>query len=72
VNQSSLIAGALLAAFVLYLAAANRLTVYTGVLWGNTAAPVPSGGTSSGSGGTISTTLSTLGKIAPYIAAAGG
>jgi hypothetical protein len=33
-NQSSFIAGTLLAAFVLYLAANNRLATYTKVLWG--------------------------------------
>lgn len=38
-NQSSFIITALLAGFILYLAAKNRLTAYTAVLWG--AAPAP-------------------------------
>lgn len=33
-NQSSFIAAFLLAGFVLFLAANNRLTAYTAVLWG--------------------------------------
>lgn len=37
-NQSAFIVGALLAGFVLYLAANKRLAVYTGVLWGSTGA----------------------------------
>jgi hypothetical protein len=41
-NQSSYIAAALLAGFVLFLAAKGRLTAYTAVLWGATAAPVSS------------------------------
>ncbi len=48
-SQSSLIVAALLAGFVLYLAAKGRLTTYTGVLWGQTAAPLP-GGSSTSSG----------------------
>lgn len=47
-NQSSFIVGALLAGFVLYLAAKGRLTAYTNVLWGPTAAPVGSGGNGTG------------------------
>lgn len=43
-NQSSFIAGALLGGFVLYLAAQGRLSVYSAVLWGNTAAPVAGSG----------------------------
>jgi len=43
-NQSTFIAGALLGGFVLYLAAQSRLSVYTAVLWGNTAAPVAGSG----------------------------
>jgi hypothetical protein len=43
VSQSGYIAGGLLLAFVLYLAAKGRLGVYAAVLWGNTAQPVPSG-----------------------------
>ena len=41
-NQSGTIAAALLAGFVLYLAARDRLKVYAAVLWGNTEAQLPS------------------------------
>lgn len=41
-NQSGTIAAALLAGFVLYLAARDRLKVYAAVLWGDTEAPLPS------------------------------
>lgn len=41
-NQSSIIAASLLAGFVLYLAANDRLKVYAAVLWGDTKAPLPS------------------------------
>lgn len=41
-NQSGVIAAAILAAFVLFLAARGRLGVYTAVLWGGTSAPLPS------------------------------
>ena len=40
-NQSGFIAACLLAAFVLYVAAKGRLVEYTAVLWGDTAAPLP-------------------------------
>lgn len=40
-NQSTIIAGCLFATFVLFLAANNRLSAYTAVLWGNTALPNP-------------------------------
>jgi len=40
-SQSGFIAALLLAAFILYLAAQNRLTTYAAVLWGPTAAPPP-------------------------------
>jgi hypothetical protein len=36
VSQSAIILGALLAGFVLYLAAKNRLGTYVAVLWGPT------------------------------------
>lgn len=55
-SQSTYIAAALLACFVLYLAAKNRLSAYTAVLWGATAQTPPAGpsskssGSSSGSG----------------------
>lgn len=56
-DQGPFIAGALLAAFVLWLAANNRLNTYTAVLWGPTAAATPTGGnsSSSSSGGSSST-----------------
>lgn len=41
-TQSGYIAAALLAGFVLYLAARGRLNAYSAVLWGPTAAPKPS------------------------------
>jgi hypothetical protein len=40
-SQSGYIAALLLAAFVLFLAAQNRLTTYAGVLWGATSKPIP-------------------------------
>jgi hypothetical protein len=49
VNQSTFIAGALLAGFVLYVAAKGRLATYSAVLWGPTNEPVPSGGSTSAS-----------------------
>lgn len=42
-SQSGFIAGTLLAAFILWLAVNDRLSAYTAVLWGDTAAPKPSG-----------------------------
>lgn len=63
-SQSAFIATALLAGFVLWLAAKNRLGVYTGVLWGKTADPTPSGGGSSGGGSSVGNTISTVGKVA--------
>lgn len=44
-SQSGFILAALLAGFVLFLAARNRLGVYTGVIWG-----APAGSSSGGSG----------------------
>jgi hypothetical protein len=41
VSQSTFIAGALIAGFVLFLAARNRLSTYAAVLWGSTGAQVP-------------------------------
>lgn len=49
-SQSAVIGGALLAGFVLFLAARNRLTVYERVLWGAKSAPAPAA-KSGGSGG---------------------
>ena len=39
--HSTTIVAAMLGAFVLYLAAKNRLASYAAVLWGSTAQPVP-------------------------------
>lgn len=41
--QSSVIAGALAAALLFWLAANNRLTAYASILWGPTVQPTPSG-----------------------------
>ena len=49
-SQSGFIAGMLLAAFIVWLAINDRLSVYTGVLWGNTAAPKPTGNISDQNG----------------------
>lgn len=49
-SQSTVIAAALLAGFVLFLAARNRLGAYVAVLWGATAAPEPAASSPSGSG----------------------
>jgi hypothetical protein len=40
-NQSAYLAAALLAGFVLFVAARGRLVTYADVLWGNTKAPLP-------------------------------
>lgn len=66
-NQSSIIAGTLLAAFVLFVAARGRLKAYTGVLWGATAAPKPTGG----SGGESKSNTGGLPEIIPGSADAG-
>lgn len=51
-SQSSLLVGLLAAAFLLYVAASGRLTVYTNVLWGKPQASGSGGsGSSGGSGG---------------------
>ena len=71
-NQSGTIAAALLAGFVLYLAARDRLKVYAAVLWGNTEAQLPShspsvpgfpapGATGGGAGGSPGLSLPGLG-----------
>lgn len=60
-SQSGIIAASLLGAFLLFLAAKNRLGTYTAVLWGNTASPLPkdtssksgSGSGSSGGSGSV-------------------
>lgn len=49
-SQSTYIVATLLAGFVLFLAARDRLSAYTAVLWGATTQAAPSGPSSSGSG----------------------
>jgi hypothetical protein len=63
VSQSSFIAAALIAAFVLWLARNNRLGAYTAVLWGATAQPTPTGSASS-SPSASGVTASQLGSVA--------
>ena len=55
-NQSSFIAAVLLAGFVLYLAAKNRLGAYTAVFFGPTQAPLPTWSAAS-AGSTAQTAL---------------
>ena len=62
-SQSTFIAGALLAGFVLFLAANNRLATYTAVLWGATAAPEPSGSSGSSSSSSTGDTASALAEF---------
>lgn len=68
-SQSSSIVGFLLVAFVLFIAAKGKLPNYTAVLWGNTKAPPPSGGTSSGGSGGILGTVKTGIEIGKTVAA---
>lgn len=49
-SQSTLIVGLLAAGFLIYLAANNRLGVYTNVLWGPAPAASGAGGSGAGSG----------------------
>lgn len=85
-SQSGYIAALLLAAFVLFLAARNRLGVYAAVLWGDTAKPVPgtqdapfvapsvappSGSGPSGLLGSVTGVLGTGGGIAGLLGDAG-
>lgn len=69
-SQSSFIAAALLAGFVLYLAANSRLSVYSAVLWGATTSPVvspvSSGGGSSG-GSSVASAVKTAAKVAQVV-----
>lgn len=71
VSQSTLIIGLLAGGFLLYLAANDRLSTYTNVLWG--AAPTASsdsgGGGGGGSGGFPGNLLSTAAQVFPYVAA---
>lgn len=70
-SQSGFIAALLLAAFILFLAAQDRLVKYAAVLWGDTSKPInkpaPSGG-SGGSSGGGSDPLKSLGDAATVAA----
>lgn len=68
-SQSGTIAATLLAGFVLYLAARDRLKVYAGVLWGDTAAPLPKAPEKSGGGGGIVGDIVDGAKTAATVAA---
>ena len=64
-NQSSFIVGALLAGFVIYLAAKGRLSTYAGILWGPTSAALPSAsGGSSNSNSVMNSAVNTAGNVA--------
>lgn len=69
-SQSGIIAGALLAAFIFWLAVNNRLQTYTGVLWGPTAAPKPTGNSTSSPGPAIPGIAPGAGAVKPSGAAA--
>ena len=60
-NQSSYIAAFLLAGFVLFLAANNRLSAYAAVLWGSPAPPTSTGGGTGSTQATGSSNSSTPG-----------
>jgi len=79
-SQSSYITAMLLAGFIIFVAAKNRLSTYTAILWGATTAPKPSGGLFGG-GGSSSSSSSGLADwntfmqgakdaatVAPYVA----
>lgn len=69
-SQSTFVATALLAGFVLFLAAEGRLPEYGAALWGNTKASTPSSkGSSGGIFGKALGAVKTAGEIA---AIAGG
>ena len=72
-SQSGFIAALLLAAFVLYLAAQNRLVTYANVLWGNTGKPIPKPAPqqSNSGGGIIDKLTSSAGSAAEVAALAG-
>jgi hypothetical protein len=66
-SQSTFIAGALIAGFVLFLAARNRLSTYAAVLWGSTAAPVPQPTIAQGAASAASQATSGFSKIFPFL-----
>jgi hypothetical protein len=71
VTQSAFIFGALLAAFVLFLAARDRLSTYAGVIWGApSAAPLKSSGSGS-SGGSTKDAVSAIKSAAELAALVG-
>lgn len=65
-SQSGFIAALLLAAFILFLAAQDRLVKYAAVLWGDTSKPInkPASGGSSGGGSNTLETASTVATVA--------
>ena len=68
-SQSGFIAALLLAAFVLFLAARNRLGFYTAVLWGDTGKAINHPATKdTGGGSTVGDVLSTAGTVASVAA----
>lgn len=71
-SQSGFIAALLLAAFILFLAAQDRLVKYAAVLWGDTSKPInkPQSGGSSGSGvsgGDIASAAKTAATVAAFL-----
>lgn len=66
-SQSAFTVAILLAAFVLFLAAKNRLNTYSAVLWGATKAAPPA--SSGGSGGGIGSLLKLAPEALPLLAA---
>lgn len=70
-NQSSFIAGFLLAGFVIWLAANNRLTPYEAVLWGTPQAPNTATTSTGGSTATGSSTPATVAQTATSTVATG-
>ena len=66
-NHAGTIFAALIAAFVFYVAANNRLRNYIAVIWGATAAPLPKE-QSSGGGSSTSSDIANVAKIATVVA----
>jgi len=63
VNQSAFMTASLLAGFVLFLAARNRLGAYTAVLWGPTSAPASGGGSEPSTSDKVKDAAETAGDI---------
>lgn len=70
-SQSTFLFAALLAGFILFLAAKGRLAPYGAALWGNTKAPTPSSGSSGGILGTIEKGIGIAKGIGEVAAVAG-